>query len=69
MSQEIIIGRTELPRQTNCTVCYYKNLDFVEVSVGNSSLKLEANSFILLNEMMRKAAAKIIMHSPTSNDI
>jgi hypothetical protein len=69
MKQEIIIGRAQLPRHTQCSVSYYKNIDFVEVSVGNTSLKLEANSFILLNEMMRKAAAKIIMRIPTSTDI
>ena len=42
---------------------YHKSSDTVEIEVGGTTLKFEANSFIVVNEMLRKAAAKIVMQT------
>jgi hypothetical protein len=35
----------------------------VELEVGGTTLKFEADSFIVINEMLRKAAARIVMQT------
>lgn len=35
----------------------------VEIELGGTSLRFEARSFIMVNEMMRKAAAKLVMQT------
>lgn len=62
MSQQYVIGRAELAGETMCSISCDQGMEFVELAVGNTSLKLEARNFMLLNEMMRKAAAKIVMN-------
>ncbi len=52
-----------LPSHAECRVIYHKSKDAVEVMVGSTSLRLKADNFILLNELMRKAAAKIVMQT------
>lgn len=63
MKQQRIVGQAMLPSQTACKVLYNKAMDTVEVEVGGTSLKFEADSFIVMNEMFRKAAAKIVMQT------
>lgn len=52
-----------LPAHAECRVIYNKSSDAVVVTVGGTSLRLQANNFIVLNELMRKAAAKIVMQT------
>jgi hypothetical protein len=52
-----------LPAQVECRVVYNKSRDAVELIVGGTSLRLKADSFIVLNEVIRKAAAKIVMQT------
>ena len=68
MKQPTVIGQTLLPSKTACKVLYNKQLDMVEMEVGGTTLKFEANSFIVMHEMIRKAAAKIVMQTPLSMD-
>jgi hypothetical protein len=63
MKQQTIVGQAMLPGHTVCKVLYNKAKDTVEVEVGGTSLKFEADSFIVMNEMFRKAAAKIVMQT------
>ena len=63
MKQQTIVGQAMLPGHTACKVLYNKAKDTVEVEVGGTSLKFEADSFIVMNEMFRKAAAKIVMQT------
>lgn len=58
-----IVSQTRLPSNTACKVVYHKSSDTVEIEVGGTTLKFEANSFIVVNEMLRKAAAKIVMQT------
>jgi hypothetical protein len=63
MRKQSVVGQTVLPSNTECKVLYHKSTDMVEVEVGGTSLKFEASSFIVMNEMMRKAAARIVMQT------
>ena len=44
-----------------CKVIYNQRSDMVVLEVGGTSLKLDASNFMMMNEMMRKAAAKLVM--------
>jgi len=63
MRHHKIVGQAMLPSNTACKVLYNKSMDTVEVEVGGTTLKFEADSFIVMHEMMRKAAAKIVMQT------
>lgn len=38
-------------------------MDVVEIEMGGTSLKFQANSFIVMHEMLRKTAARIVMQT------
>lgn len=57
LNQGVLAGNAE------CKVLYHSAKDVVELVFGGTSLRLEASNFILLNEVMRKAAAKLIMQT------
>jgi hypothetical protein len=63
MKRQTVVGKTMLAGKTACKVLYHKSSDMVEVEVGGTTLKFEADSFIMMNEMLRKAAAKIVMQT------
>jgi len=63
MKHQTVVGQALLPSNTACKVVYHKASDMVELEVGGTTLKFEANSFIVVNEMLRKAAAKIVMQT------
>ncbi len=58
-----------LPAHSECRVIYNKSSDAVVVTVGGTSLRLKADNFIVLNELMRKAAAKIVMQTEINSAI
>jgi len=51
----------KLQDQTPCQVCYNRQQDSVSLTLGATTLTVDACSFILMHEAIRKAAAKIIM--------
>jgi hypothetical protein len=57
------LTKTKLAGNAECKVLYYKAKDMVELEVGGTSLRFEACNFFMMNEMMRKAAAKLIMQT------
>lgn len=63
MKRQTVIGRTTLAGETACKVLYHQSSDIVELEVGGTTLKFEAGNFIVMNEMLRKAAARIVMQT------
>lgn len=67
MRKRQVLGKTVLPSNTACKVIYSNSNDIVELQLGETSLRFNADSFILLNELLRKAAAKVIMQTAIVN--
>lgn len=63
MGKQFIVGQTTLPSKTECKVFYNKVMDVVEIEMGGTSLKFQAHSFFVMHEMLRKAAARIVMQT------
>lgn len=63
MRHQKLVGQAMLANNTACKVLYHKSSDMVEVEVGGTTLKFEADSFIVMHEMLRKAAARIVMQT------
>jgi hypothetical protein len=63
MGRQKVVGHTMLPSHTECKVLYNEVIDMVEIEVGGTSLKFQANSFFVMHEMLRKAAARIVMQT------
>lgn len=63
MSKQQIISQAKLAGNEECKVLYNKAKDIVELEVGGTSLRFEACNFFMMNEMMRKAAAKLVMQT------
>ncbi|MBA3696744.1 MAG: hypothetical protein H0W85_08325 [Methylotenera sp.] len=63
MSKRLMVSQTKLAGDAECKVLYNKAKDLVELEVGDTSLRLDASNFFMMSEMMRKAAAKIIMQT------
>jgi hypothetical protein len=57
VQQAVLAGNAE------CKVLYNSAKDIVELEVGGTSLRIAATSFMMINEMMRKAAAKLVMQT------
>lgn len=68
MKRNQVIGKALLPGFTEgcaeCKVTYNSVMDTIELQVGETSLRFNANSFILVQEVLRKAAAKVVMQTP-----
>lgn len=67
MNRKQVIGKIILPSNTECKVVYSNTSDEVEVHLGGTSLRFNADSFILVHELLRKAAAKVIMQTAIVN--
>jgi hypothetical protein len=63
MKRHTVVGKTMLAGKTACKVLYHQSSDMVELEVGGTTLKFEAGNFIVINEMLRKAAARIVMQT------
>ena len=63
MSKQQIISQAKLAGDEECKVLYNKAKDMVELEIGGTSLRFEACNFFMMNEMMRKAAAKLVMQT------
>jgi hypothetical protein len=58
-----IISQAKLAGNEVCKVLYNKAKDIVELEIGGVSLRFEARNFFMMNEMLRKAAAKLVMET------
>ncbi|PPC84067.1 MAG: hypothetical protein CTY38_02860 [Methylotenera sp.] len=63
MSKQLVISQAKLVGNEDCKVLYNKAKDIVELEIGDTSLRLEARNFFMMNEMMRKAVAKLVMQT------
>lgn len=63
MKKQLIISQAKLAGNQECKVLYNKAKDMIELEVGGTSLRFEARNFFMMNEMMRKAAAKLVMQT------
>lgn len=64
-----IVSKTKLIGNQECKVLYHEDKDIVELEVGGTTLKLAAVNFFMMNEMMRKAAAKLVMQTQLKHDL
>ncbi len=60
---QTVLAHTLLAGQTACKVTYAHAADTVALEVGGTRLTLTADHFILIHEMLRKAAARIVMQA------
>lgn len=60
---QTVLAHTLLAGQTTCKVTYVPAADTVALEVGGTRLTLTADHFILIHEMLRKAAARIVMQA------
>ncbi|MDI1297617.1 MAG: hypothetical protein PSV17_04470 [Methylotenera sp.] len=63
MKKQLIISQAKLAGNQECKVLYNKAKDMIELEVGGTSLRFEARNFFMMNEMLRKAAAKLVMQT------
>lgn len=63
MSKQLIISQAKLTGNEDCKVLYNKAKDIVELEIGDTSLRLEVRNFFMMNEMMRKAVARLVMQT------
>jgi hypothetical protein len=63
MSESRVISQAKLVSNEQCKVLYNKDQDVVELEIGGTSLRFKACNFFMMNEMMRKAAAKLVMQT------
>jgi hypothetical protein len=57
------MSRATLPGNELYKVIYNQRQDTVVLEIGGTSLKLNASNFMRMNEMMRKAAARLVMQT------
>lgn len=63
MGQQLIISQAVLAENEGCKVLYNKDKDVVELEIGGISLRFEARNFFMMNEMLRKATARLVMQT------
>ena len=61
-----VVGKTTVPSNEQYKVVYNQYQDTVVLELGGTSLKLDAVNFMLMNEMVRKAAARLVMQTETN---
>ncbi len=60
---QVKLSQAKLTGNAECKVLYNKAKDMVELEIGGTSLRFKACNFFMMNEMMRKAAAKLVMQT------
>ena len=63
MNRAKVMSKTTLPNNERYKVVYNQRQDVVVLEIGGTSLKLNATNFIMMNEVMRKAAARLVMQT------
>ena len=61
MNRARVMSKATLPSNELYKVIYNQHQDMVILEIGGTSLKLNASNFMMMNEMMRKAAARLVM--------
>lgn len=63
MNKVQVMSKATLPDNELCKVVYHQRQDTVVLEIGGTSLKLNALNFMRMNEMIRKAAARLAMQT------
>lgn len=63
MSRVQVMSKATMPSNERYKVVYDQHRDTVVLEIGGTSLKLNAFNFMRMNEMMRKAAARLAMQT------
>jgi len=63
MNMGTVMSKVTLPSNELYKVIYSQTQDMVVLEIGGTSLKLDAVSFMRMNEMMRKAAARLALQT------
>ncbi len=63
MRQQLLLSQVNLNEKEKCKVLYHKAKDIIELEIGGISLRLESRKFFMMNEMLRKAAARLAMQT------
>lgn len=63
MERQLIISQAVLAENEECKVLYNKAKDVVELEIGGTSLRFEARNFFMMNEMLRKAVARLVVQT------
>lgn len=63
MRQQLLLSQVNLNEKEKCKVLYNKAKDIIELEIGGTSLRLESRKFFMMNEMLRKAAARLAMQT------
>ncbi len=63
MKKSQIVSQEKLAGNKECKVLYNKAKDVIELEIGGTSLRFETKSFFMMSEILRKAAAKLVMQT------
>ena len=63
MNRVRVMSKATLPSNELYKVIDNQHQDMVILEIGGTSLKLNASNFMMMNEMMRKAAARLVMQT------
>lgn len=63
MNKPQVMGQATLLGDAQCKVIYSQRSDMVVLEVGGTSLRLATCNFMMMHEMMRKAAARLVMQT------
>jgi hypothetical protein len=63
MKSAKVMSKATLSGDEHYQVVYNQNQDVVFVEIGGTSLKLNVSKFMRMNEMMRKATARLVMQT------
>lgn len=63
MSKAKVISKATLSGNELYKVIYNRHQDMVVLEIGGTSVKLNASNFMMMNEVMRKAAARLVMQT------
>jgi len=63
MNRVQVMSQATLPSDELYKVIYHQRQDTVVLEIGGTSVKLNASNFMRMNEMMRKAAARLAMQT------
>jgi hypothetical protein len=58
-----VMSEATLPDNERYKVVYHQHQDKIVLEIGGTSLKLNVSNFMMMNEMMRKAAARLVMQT------
>lgn len=63
MSKAKVISKAMVPGNELYKVTYNRHQDMVVLEIGGTSVKLNASNFMMMNEIMRKAAARLVIQT------